>query len=90
MEDCQIANNGAGASVVPPPGGRRRSNAAHLGNFVTNNENGLRAVNSGKILSFGNNEVTDNVTDGNPTAVADALISLRSAYHPSRPASSGQ
>ncbi|RNF82658.1 right-handed parallel beta-helix repeat-containing protein [Montanilutibacter psychrotolerans] len=68
VEDCQIANNGAGASV----GAGLQADGANAtlrisGNFVTNNENGLRAVNSGKILSFGNNEVTDNVTDGNPT-----------------------
>lgn len=37
------------------------------GNTITNNQYGLWATGGGQILSFGNNNVTDNDTDGNPT-----------------------
>jgi hypothetical protein len=69
VQNCQIANNGYGASTgagVLADGAA--ANVRITDNVVTNNDNGLRVINGGNIRSFGNNRVTDNVTDGNPTA----------------------
>ncbi|MFC5569861.1 hypothetical protein ACFPN1_07280 [Lysobacter yangpyeongensis] len=69
VQNCQIANNGYGPSVGA--GLLADGAAANLrisDNVVTNNDNGLRAINGGNIRSFGNNRVTDNVSDGSPTA----------------------
>ena len=64
LDDCVSTNNeqvgvksvGAGATV-------RLSNTA-----VTNNGTGLQALNGGSIVSFGNNRIAGNITDGAPTS----------------------
>lgn len=69
VQNNQIANNGYGASVgAGLLADGAASNVRISDNVVTNNDNGLRVINGGNIRSFGNNKVTDNVTDGNPTA----------------------
>jgi len=69
VKNCQVANNGYGASVgAGLLADGAASNVRISDNVVTNNDNGLRVINGGNIRSFGNNQVTDNVTDGNPTA----------------------
>lgn len=68
VTDCVLTDNGNG----PLDAGAIQSNGALsivriAGNTITNNQFGLWAPSSGKILSFGNNNVTDNDTDGVPT-----------------------
>lgn len=68
VSDCVLTDNGNG----PLDAGAIQSNGAAsivriARNTITNNQFGLWAPNSGKILSFGSNNVTDNDTDGNPT-----------------------
>jgi hypothetical protein len=44
------------------------SNVRMSGSTVTHNVNGLSVLNSGKIISFGDNRIINNVTDGAPTS----------------------
>ena len=68
VENCQIANNGYGASTgagVQADGNLATVNISM--NVIAKNEFGMRAINGGTVASWGNNRVIDNGTDGTPS-----------------------
>lgn len=70
--DSSFDDNGTGAGSTQPGAGIRSisSTTANIigGDTVMNNTVGLSRVSSGAILSFGDNDVFGNVTDGTPSA----------------------
>ena len=68
IDDCTISSNGSGATTS---GVKSEGSAARtfIGNsLVTGNSVGLLVSGGGQIISFGNNLLDGNVTDGNPTS----------------------
>jgi hypothetical protein len=55
--------NGTGINAAGP-----KSNVLISGSTIFDNLTGLGATNGGNILSYGNNDVLQNSTDGSPTA----------------------
>lgn len=65
--DSLVVDKNAGAGIQAGPGATIRLNNS----TVTNNFVGLQAVKGGRLISFGNNAVAGNTTDGFPTETID-------------------
>jgi hypothetical protein len=63
IEDSVTTHNGTNGVLASGPG----STVTISNIVVTNNQIGLNAASGGSIISFGNNKVQGNTTDGVPT-----------------------
>jgi hypothetical protein len=68
VENSFLSSNGGGAGTGAGVWSSGPMAVIHISNnVISDNEVGLGIVSGGQILSFGNNKVADNTTDGNPT-----------------------
>lgn len=68
LNDCTISGNGFDATTAGIKSEGAAATVRIANNIVSDNTVGLLIASSGKIISFGNNEVGGNGTDGTPTS----------------------
>lgn len=69
LEKCLISSNGGNGIVA----NGAQSTVRISNNTITNNNVGLATSNSGSIISFGNNRIAGNATNGAPTSTIPLL-----------------